>query len=58
MVYLGMAKEVKPDTTEEDIILMEKILALGDIQHKYAVRLQTVVNSIMSPLVKTEKDQK
>jgi len=39
-----MAKEVKPNTTEEDIILMEKILAIGDIQHKYAVRLQTVLS--------------
>jgi hypothetical protein len=39
-----MAKEVTPNTTEEDIILMGKILAIGDIQHKYAVRLQTVLS--------------
>lgn len=39
-----IGKEVKPNTTEADIALMEKILAVGAIQHKYAVRLQTVLS--------------
>jgi transposase len=39
-----MGKEVKPNTTEEEITLMEKILTVGSIQHKYAVRLQTVLS--------------
>ncbi len=39
-----MGKEVKPNITEDEIALMEKILAVGSIQHKYAVRLQTVLS--------------
>lgn len=39
-----MGKEVRPDITEEEIALMEKILTVGSIQHKYAVRLQTVLS--------------
>jgi transposase len=37
-------KEVLPDITEEETELMEKILAAGNIKHKYAVRIQTVLN--------------
>jgi len=39
-----MGKEVKPNITKEEIEFMEKILAVGSIQHKYAVRLQTVLS--------------
>lgn len=39
-----MGREVLPITTDEDIALMEKILAAGNLQHKYAIRLQTVLN--------------
>jgi len=39
-----MGKEVKPNITEDEIKLMEKILTIGSIQHKYAVRLQAVIN--------------
>lgn len=39
-----MSREVLPIITDDDILLMEKILAEGNIQHKYAIRLQTVIN--------------
>jgi len=39
-----MGREVLPISTEEDISLMEKILFAGNLQHKYAIRLQTVLN--------------
>jgi transposase len=39
-----MGREVIPAITDDDISLMEKILLAGSIQHKYAIRLQTVVN--------------
>jgi transposase len=39
-----MGREVLPIITDEDIALMEKILTAGNVQHKYAIRLQTVLN--------------
>jgi hypothetical protein len=41
---LGMAKVIDPALVAEDKILMEQLLADGHIEHKYAVRLQTVLN--------------
>jgi transposase len=37
-------KEVLPQITDEEVEIMEKVLAAGNIQHKYAVRIQTVLN--------------
>jgi transposase len=37
-------KEVLPEAAAEEIALMEKLLAAGTIMHKYAVRIQTVLN--------------
>jgi transposase len=37
-------KEVLPVATTEEVALMKKILAVGNIKHKYAVRIQTVLN--------------
>jgi transposase len=39
-----MKREILPKSTDEDLSLMEHILAKGDLQHKYAVRIQTVLN--------------
>jgi len=39
-----MGKEIRPNASEEDIEFMTILLAKGDIKHKYAVRLQTVLN--------------
>jgi transposase len=39
-----MAREVTPEFNEEELKLMEVLLAEGHIKHKYAVRLQTVIN--------------
>lgn len=39
-----MSREVLPIITDDDILLMEKILTAGILQHKYAIRLQTVIN--------------
>ena len=39
-----MSREVLPIITNDDIELMDKILSAGNLQHKYAVRLQTVCN--------------
>lgn len=39
-----MGREVLPNATAEDIAFMAKILDKGAIQHKYAVRIQTVLN--------------
>ncbi len=39
-----MPREVLPNASEDDIEFMETILAKGDIKHKYAVRLQAVIN--------------
>jgi transposase len=39
-----MAQEIKAEVTEKELRLMETLLAAGQIKHKYAVRLQTVVN--------------
>jgi transposase len=36
-------KELQPELNKEDKDLMEKLLAAGHIEHKYAVRLQTVL---------------
>ena len=36
-------KELQPQLNPEDKLLMERALAAGHIQHKYAVRLQTVL---------------
>lgn len=39
-----MAKAIKPELKGNDLKLMEAILADGHIEHKFAVRLQTVIN--------------
>lgn len=39
-----MGREVLPITTDEDLLLMEKILSAGNLKHKFAIRLQTVLN--------------
>ncbi len=39
-----MSREVLPIITNDDIELMNKILSTGNLQHKYAIRLQTVLN--------------
>lgn len=39
-----MGREILPTITDEEILLMDKILAAGNLQHKYAIRLQTVLN--------------
>jgi len=39
-----MRKEILPNASEDDIQFMQAILAKGDIQHKYAVRIQAVLN--------------
>jgi transposase len=39
-----MGREVFPNCEAEDIAFMEKILEKGDIKHKYAIRIQTVIN--------------
>ena len=36
-------KEICPQLNKEDQLLMERLLKLGEIKHKYAVRLQTVL---------------
>ena len=36
-------KELQPKLNQEDKILMERLLTAGHIQHKYAVRLQTIL---------------
>jgi transposase len=38
-----MPREVIPNVSEEDNLFMKKILSAGNIQHKYAVRIQTVL---------------
>ena len=40
-----MAQSIFPDTSEADIELMEAVLKKGHIKHKYAVRIQAVLNS-------------
>jgi len=37
-------KEVYPNISEEEIGIMKQLLSSGQIQHKYAIRLQTVIN--------------
>lgn len=39
-----MGKEILPKASEEEIEFMTTLLAKGDIKHKYAVRIQTVIN--------------
>ena len=39
-----MGREIFPNATDADIVLMDNILAVGNIQHKYAVRLQAVLS--------------
>jgi len=39
-----MGREVLPNATNEDIAFMKKILDKGNINYKYAVRIQTVLN--------------
>jgi len=39
-----MAKTITPLVSEKDNMLMEELLKAGHIKHKYAVRLQAVVN--------------
>jgi len=41
-----MAKTVTPLVNEKDNMLMEELLKAGHIKHKYAVRLQAVVNRV------------
>ena len=36
-------KALEPQVNEEDKELMEKLLSAGHIEHKYAVRLQTLL---------------
>ena len=36
-------KELQPQLNPEDKVLMERLLAAGHIQHKFAVRLQTIL---------------
>jgi transposase len=36
-------REIQPTLNEEDKDLMEKLLSAGEIKHKYAVRLQTIL---------------
>lgn len=43
-VFLGMAQSILVSVKENDIVLMERLLVAGDIRHKYAVRLQTVIS--------------
>jgi transposase len=39
-----MPKEIKPNLNEEDKGIMEKLLSAGNIEHKFAVRVQTVLH--------------
>lgn len=39
-----MPREVLPNASDEEITMMESILAEGRISHKYAVRVQTILN--------------
>jgi transposase len=39
-----MGREIFPNTTDADISFMDTILAVGNIQHKYAIRLQAVLS--------------
>ena len=39
-----MATAIKPELRENDLQLMEALLEHGQIKHKYAVRLQTIIN--------------
>jgi hypothetical protein len=39
-----MARTITPLINEKDSMLMEELLKAGHIGHKYAVRLQTVLN--------------
>jgi hypothetical protein len=39
-----MKREVLPNLNGDDKTLMENILAAGNIKHKFAVRLQTVLH--------------
>lgn len=45
MVYFVlMGRDIFPNADAEDIALMEQLLKAGNIRHKYAVRIQTVLN--------------
>jgi transposase len=39
-----MSRDVRPVITEEDMKVMEGLLSAGKVRHKYAVRIQTVLN--------------
>ena len=39
-----MARTIEPQVKEKEVKLMEALLSAGHIEHKYAVRLQTVLN--------------
>jgi len=39
-----MGREVLPTVSEEDLAFITGILKKGDIKHKYAIRLQTILN--------------
>lgn len=39
-----MGREVIPTASTEDIEFMESVLATGEVKHKYAVRIQTVLS--------------
>jgi hypothetical protein len=39
-----MARTITPLVNEKDSKLMEELLKAGHIEHKYAIRLQTVLN--------------
>jgi transposase len=39
-----MPRAIIPNTSDKDLRVMETLLSAGHIEHKYAVRLQTVIN--------------
>ena len=39
-----MGRDILPKATEKDLALMEQLLKAGNIRHKYAVRIQAVLN--------------
>jgi len=47
-----MGKEILPNAAQNDITLMENLLKSGNIRHKYAVRIQTVLNRVQGKSTK------
>jgi hypothetical protein len=52
-----MAKGIIPIVKEKDIRLMENLLSAGYVEHKYAVRLQTVLNRAMGVPTNTGRNK-